>query len=81
MWPDFYDEEERKFFVEEIIIGMADVVYENRKLRRELEKAKEYEKKYHDLLNESVDNANKHTASLLQAIMAGAFSNGKEQGE
>ena len=36
--------------------------------------AKEYEKKYHDLLDQSVDHANKSTASLLEAIMAGCFA-------
>ena len=62
--------------IEEIILGMADIVYENRRLRRELEEAKEYEKKYHDLLNDCVDNANKNTAALFSAIVNGCFANG-----
>jgi len=65
--------EERRFRVEEMILGMADIVYENRRLRHELEEAKEFEKKYHNLLNQSVDNANKHTAALFKAIVNGAF--------
>lgn len=68
---DLYD-------IEEIILGMAEIVRENRRLRYELEEAKEYEKKYNNLLNEAVDHANRSTATMLQAIMAGAFSNGKE---
>ena len=34
------EEEARRFRVEEMILGMADIVYENRRLRRELEEAK-----------------------------------------
>lgn len=75
---DFYDEEERKFFTEEIILGMADIVYENRRLKRELEEAKEYKQKYHDLIDQNFKDAQARTASLFEAIMAGAFSNGKE---
>ena len=64
--------------IEEIILGMAEIVKENHRLRYELEEAKEYEKKYHNLLNQSVDHANQSTGIMLKAIMAGAFSNGKE---
>jgi len=79
MWPDFYDDEERKLFVEEIILGMADIVYENRKLKRELEEALEYKEKYHKLSDDTFKEAQERTASLFEAIMAGAFSNGKEE--
>ena len=67
--------------IEEIILGMADIVKENRRLRYELKEAKEYEKRYHNLLNECVDHANKSSGIMLQAIMAGAFSKGEEQGK
>ena len=73
--------EEMRWKVEELILGMADIVYENRKLRRELKEANEFKKKYYDLLNDSVENANKHTASLLAAIMAGAFSTKEESND
>lgn len=69
-----YEDDIQRFRVEEMILGMANIVYENRRLRCELEEAKKFEKKYNDLLNESVDNANKHTAGLLEAIIAGAFT-------
>jgi len=60
--------------IEDIILGMADIVKENRRLRYELEEAKEYEKKYHDLLDHAVDHANKSTAMMFEAIMAGVFT-------
>lgn len=71
---DEFEVEERRWEAEELILGMADIVYENRRLRRELERAQEFEKKYHDLLNESVRNANESTANLFKAIMSGAFA-------
>lgn len=37
--------ENRRFEVEEMILGMADIVYENRRLRRELNEAK-YNKEF-----------------------------------
>lgn len=64
--------------IESIILGMADIVMENRRLRRELEEAKVYEEKYNKLLDQNVEHANKSTAMLLEAIMVGAFSNEKE---
>ena len=64
--------------IESIILGMADIVMENRRLRRELEEAKVYEEKYNKLLDQSVEHANKSTAMLLEAIMVGTFSNKKE---
>ena len=71
--------EERRFRAEEMILSMADIVYENRRLRHELEEAKKFEKKYNDLLGYSVDNATEHTVSLLKAIVNGAFATGNDQ--
>ena len=64
--------------IEEIILGMADVVHENRRLRRELEEASEYKQKYEKLLNQSVQNARDNSATLLKAVMAGVFISGKD---
>ena len=64
--------------IEEIILGMADIVMENRRLRYELKEAKVYEEKYANLLNQNVEHANQSTAMLLNAIMAGTFSNKEE---
>ena len=65
-----------RYDVEEIILGMADIVMENRYLRHELEKAREYEKKYRELLDEDVKNANESSAMLLKACLMGAFNVG-----
>lgn len=64
---DIYD-------IEEIILGMADIVHENRHLRAELKRAKEYEKMYNDLLDRCVDNANKSSAAIFEAITLGCYN-------
>lgn len=66
--------EERRFEAEELILGMADIVYENRRLRRELNEALEYKQKYHDLIDRNFKQAQENSANLLNAIMAGAFT-------
>lgn len=65
--------------IEEIILGMADIVHENRALRAELKRAQEYEKKYDDLLNRCVDNANKSSAAIFEAIMLGCYNTGDKK--
>ena len=65
--------------IEEIILGMAEVVYENRELRRRLREAEEYKKKYEDLLNQSVQNARDNSAALFSAIVNGAFATPEER--
>lgn len=68
-----------QYEIEEIILGMADIVDENRRLRRELEEASEYKQKYEKLLDQSVQNARDNSAALLKAVMAGAFISGKDK--
>ena len=63
--------------VEDIILCMADIVTENRNLRYELQRAKEYEKKYFQLINENVKQAEESNRELLKAIFAGAFATNK----
>jgi hypothetical protein len=70
--------EECRWQAEELILGMADIVYENRRLRRELEEALEYKQKYHDLINRNFKQAQESSANLLNAIMVGAFATGKD---
>lgn len=65
--------------IEEIIFGLVDIIYENRKLRRELEEAKEYERKYHELLDQSVANAAAGQKAMFEAILAGAFTSRKSE--
>ncbi len=70
---DKFEAEMRRWEAEELILSMADIVYENRRLRRELEEARHYEEKYSNLLNESYKNAQENTACLLKAIVEGVF--------
>lgn len=70
--------EERRWEAEELILGMADIVYENRRLRRELDEALEYKQKYHDLIDRNFKQAQESSANLLKAIMDGAFATRKD---
>lgn len=70
-----------RYEIEEMILGMAEVVYENRELRRKLQEAEEYKKKYDDLLNQNVKDAGERSAALLDAIMSGAFTGITQQKE
>lgn len=65
--------------IEDIILGIAEVVYENRTLRRKLEEAEDYKKKYEDLLNQNVQNARDSSAALFSAIMNDAFTTPEER--
>lgn len=70
--------EEKRLEAEEMILSMADIVYENRRLRRELNEALEYEQKYHDLVDRNFKQAQESSANLLEAIMKGAFTTIKD---
>ena len=59
--------------LEELILGMADIVYENRELRRKLEEMKEYKRKYNELIDQNVKQAGESQKALFDAIMSGAF--------
>ena len=69
---DIYD-------IEDIVLGMAEIVHENRRLRAELKRAGEFEKKYDELLNRYVDNANKSSAAIFDAIMLGCYNIGEKK--
>ena len=60
--------------VEEIIFGMVDIINENYRLKRELKEAREYERKYNDLLDRNVKNAAEGQKAMFEAILAGAFA-------
>ena len=66
--------EERRWEAEELILGMADIVYENRRLRRELKEALEYKQKYNELADRNFKEAQESSACLLKAILDGAFT-------
>ena len=72
------EKEERRFEVEEMILTMADIVYENRRLKRELQEALEYKQKYNDLIDRNFREAQDRSASLLKAILDGAFTINKD---
>ena len=59
--------------IEDIILGMADIVMENRILRKELEEMKEYKKMYTDLLNDNLREAEESNKMLLKCCLLGAF--------
>ena len=62
--------------LEDIILGMADIVYENRELRRKLKQAEEYEREYNELLARNLKHAEESNRLLLENIFNGVFVNG-----
>ena len=63
-----------KIEAEELILSMADIVYENRRLRRELNEALEYKQKYNELADRNFKEAQERSATLFKAILDGAFT-------
>ena len=59
--------------VENIILCMADIVLENRELRERLAREESYEKKYNQLLNDVVREAEASNRELLKACLLGCF--------
>lgn len=70
--------EERRFEIEELILGMADLVYENRRLRYELERAKHYEEEYSKLLSKSVDDSMKDVQRLFKLALNSTLDETRE---
>ena len=62
--------------VENIILCMADIVLENRELRERFAREESYEKKYHQLLADVVEEAERSNRELLKACLLGCFNNG-----
>ena len=65
-----------RYDIEDIILGMAEIVRENHALRAELEKMREYKQKYYDLVNENLRSAEESNRMLLKACLMGAFNVG-----
>lgn len=59
--------------VENIILCMAEIVLENRELREQLAREESYEKKYNQLLNDVVREAEASNRELLKACLLGCF--------
>ena len=64
--------------IEDIILGMAGIVRENRHLRQQLAEAEEYKRKYDELLNQQYHSACEGSALMLKAILEGAFTGNAE---
>jgi cell shape-determining protein MreC len=62
--------------IEDIIIGMANIVLENRALRKELEEMRKYKEMYYELVNENLRSAEESNRMLLKACLMGAFNVG-----
>lgn len=63
-------------YIENIILGMADIVMENRVLRQELEEAREYEEKYNKLLRDTLKESEETNKQLLRSCLMGCFNVG-----
>lgn len=55
--------------IEEIILGMADIVIECRRLRRENAKLLEFKEKYYEEVDARFKDAQMHSANMLNAIL------------
>ena len=65
---------EEWYDIEKIILGMADIVYENRKLRREVKELREYKERNDKRLNEQVSNNFKTSAELINKLLSTDYS-------
>lgn len=65
--------------VEDFVYGLLDILNENHRLRKELAEAKEYERKYNELLDRNVKDASEGQRIMFEAILAGAFAEPKKE--
>ena len=56
-------------FIEDIILGMGDMVYENRRLREENYEMKMRLKKYDDQLNKSYERSQQQVTNIFNTIV------------
>ncbi len=56
--------------VEDLILGMAEIVMECRQLRRENAELKEFKDKYYEEVNQRFKDAQMHSANMLQLAIA-----------
>ena len=56
--------------IEDIILGMAEIVMECRKLRRENEELKEFKDKYYEEVNQRFKDAQMHSVNILKFALA-----------
>lgn len=75
MLKDFYA---TTWEVEDVILGMAEIVMECRTLRREVEELREFKEKYYEEVHQRYKDAQMHSVNLLElAIAIGEKEQGK----
>ena len=56
--------------IEDIVLGLADIIIECRKLRRENEELNEFKEKYYEEVNQRYRDAQMHSANMLELAFA-----------
>lgn len=56
--------------VEDMILGMADIVMECRQLRREVAELREFKDKYYEEVNQRFKDAQMHSVNMLELALA-----------
>ena len=64
--------------IEEIILGMADIVRECRYLRQENEELREFKDKYYKEVDARFNDAQMHSANILHAVLTIAEREGSK---
>lgn len=67
-------------FIEEIILGMGEVVKENRWLRNEVSRLQEVERKHNDMIYQRVKESEQNSLTILRAACAGIDIGIKQKG-
>lgn len=60
-----------KYDAEELIITMAEIVYENRELQREVARLRKIEKDYHQSINDRCRVSEEASRNMLRAAIVG----------
>ena len=66
----FDDFQKTSWEIEEVILGMADIVMECRQLRREVEELREFKDKYYEEVNQRCKDAQMHSVNMLKLAIA-----------
>lgn len=69
-----------RFEVEELILGMADLVMENRTLRAENERLQKMEQEFHAYILQQAEASEKASQNMLKAALVG-ITMGKQEAE
>ena len=56
--------------IEDMILGMAEIVMECRQLRQEVAELKEFKDKYYEEVNQRFRDAQMHSANMLELALA-----------